>query len=151
MEHDCKMPFIRSTQDMLETMLGISSHVNQNGSPLTEPIITSTVQLQGERPGGIRLMFPFDTAKRVVAEMLGRTIDEMDDETLIDGVGEMANIVAGNVKATLSEMAYSFSLTLPQVASIQEAAPVDKTFETSRLSTALGDFDLIFWLATSKS
>lgn len=50
----------------------------------------------------------------VVAAMLGMEENELEDESdLVDGVGELGNMVAGMAKAILSESPEGFTLTLP--------------------------------------
>ena len=139
-------PFIDSAREMLSTMLGIASE------PCEPPLVTGdsisgTIFFQGESNGQVTLSFSRSTAVHIVSEMVGMDEAEMDGDTLRDGVGEMANIVAGNVKASLASTPYKFLLSLPEIHAGDVALPpnVDKVERGIRCD--LGEFSITFWLA----
>jgi len=74
--------------------------------------VSATLGLCGEREGLLVLSFDGGLASRVVAAMLGVGEDEVGDD-LCDGVGEVANMVAGSAKTILEESDHRFSLSLP--------------------------------------
>lgn len=147
MDQQYSTPFIDSTKDMLSTMVGISCEVSDSKFGLPNDAISGTIFFHGECNGQVTLSFPKPTAKKIVAEMLGMDEAEMDDETLRDGVGEMANIVAGNVKAALSGTPYRFLLSLPEIHSGAVSLPAEAEKVENVLRCDLGDFSLLYWLA----
>lgn len=74
--------------------------------------ISGVIGLSGEAQGSISLSFSQATAADFVKKMLSspRSISEND---MIDGVGEIVNIIAGNAKAGLSK--FNLSISLPNV------------------------------------
>ena len=150
MEQEYSRPFIESTKEMLSTMVGVSCELGEGAAFLSSETISGTIFFHGESNGQVTLSFPIVTARKIVSEMLGMEENEMDDETLRDGVGEMANIVAGNVKAALSSTQYRFLLSLPEIHSGPGVVPdgIDKGEDC--LLTDFGEFPVIYWLAISK-
>jgi chemotaxis protein CheX len=108
-------PFITATVNMFKTMINLDV---KPGMPRvkTEPFptydISGIIGLSGEAQGTIALSFPKVMALRLVSQMLGTEIKVVGDE-LCDGVGELANIVAGNAKQGLAN--FKLSISLPNV------------------------------------
>ena len=102
-------PFINATADMLSTMLGVAGELVPQGD-VGDVDITGTIQLHGSQAIQLSLCFPHATAAGLVGQMLGLDPGACDEDTLRDGVGEMANIVAGRAKALLGSNKYSLSL-----------------------------------------
>ena len=146
MELQYRTPFIDSTIEMFSTMIGASCGLcDRTNLPLTD-IISGTVIFHGDSNGQITLTFPIDTARKIVAEMLGMDESEMDEETLKDGVGEMANIVAGNVKAALASTPYRLLLSLPKIQLGPEELPAGVDKNQDQMESDYGAFYLIYWL-----
>jgi CheY-specific phosphatase CheX len=146
MADEYKMPFVASTQEMVEMMLGMSCTEVVTATRFDGNLITGTVRFRGDREGGLCLVFPVETTRRFVSEILATAIDEVGDDAVTDGVGEMANIVAGNVKAVLSRILHcDFQYILPVVASISKMEYIDAGREIIRLSTDIGAFELLYW------
>lgn len=51
----------------------------------------------------VNTIFPIDTGRKLVGTMLGMDVDEGDDELLIDGIAELANVIAGAAKTLISQ------------------------------------------------
>ena len=146
MEQEYRTPFVDSTKEMLSTMVGASCEMKVSARPPIDNTISGTVSFVGENNGQITLSFPIDTARKVVSEMLGMEEAEMDEETLRDGVGEMANIVAGNVKAALSHTRFKLMLSLPKIQFGPEEVPPGVDPSHDHLCCEFGDFFLTYWL-----
>ena len=108
------VPFTQGAIETLTTMLGLEANLGSDERGEDCPL-AAYVDLQGERTGRLVLSFPSSTASFLVAEMMAVDLDEMDDELLHDGVGEVANMIAGYAKTQLADTAYHFSLHLPSV------------------------------------
>jgi CheY-specific phosphatase CheX len=148
MERKYITPFINGAREMLSTMVGISCELGDGADDRPFDYISGTVFFRGKTEGQLTMAFPAETARRIVSQMLGMEENEMDQETIRDGVGEMANIVAGNVKAALSDSPYHLSLSLPIIRSGLESFPDGADKVDNRLRTELGDFRLMYWMAS---
>ena len=62
--------------------------------------------------GSIAISFQEGLAKEVVANMLGMTANEISEEEIKDGIGEIANMVAGDIN---NKMGNLFKISLPSV------------------------------------
>jgi chemotaxis protein CheX len=105
-------PFIAATVNMFKTMMDLEVKA---GAPRikTEPFptydVSGIIGLSGEAQGTIALSFPKIMALKLVSQMLGAEIKVVGDE-LTDGIGELANIVAGNAKQGFTNCKLSISL-----------------------------------------
>ena len=108
-------PFIIETQNCFATMMGIKVHPDAPALkrfPYPTHDISSVIGLSGNAQGSISLSFPHNDAHEFVKAMLGNPENIKEDE-MIDGIGEIANIIAGNVKRHLSK--FNLSISLPNV------------------------------------
>lgn len=76
--------------------------------------VTAVINLTGPSRGTIALSLPASLAVRLYAEMVGEEASELTSEVL-DGVGEIANMVAGGAKAVLSQQGFSFTISIPEI------------------------------------
>lgn len=109
---------VRSIVDQVwESLLG-SPAVDWSGPPdrlrSATTVLTAEITLTGDWTGMVRLTCGPATARSLAATMLGAGPGEvLLDEDVEDAVGEVVNVVGGNVKGTLRG---STSLGLPRVA-----------------------------------
>lgn len=146
---DVLSPVIEGTQEMMEMMLGIECAPASPDAEIPEPFVSGVVSLTGKWEGQVVLRFPKGTGVKSVAFMLGMDEDEVDEESLKDGIGEMANMVAGGAKSRLAEAGVEFNLTVPTIVS-GEGHRIDvlkvKTSEVRRLDCELGSFAVVVWM-----
>jgi CheY-specific phosphatase CheX len=76
------------------------------------PTVTSVVNIDGAWRGAVMMQFPSDLAVTVTAAIF-QADTEPDQHDVGDALGELANMVAGNVKALLPEPC---GISLPTVA-----------------------------------
>jgi chemotaxis protein CheX len=74
--------------------------------------ISGIIGLSGKVIGTVALSFPQATALAVCNKFMSADLKEMNGE-ILDAVGELVNIVAGNAKKSLSE--FSIEISLPSV------------------------------------
>ncbi|MDR0304902.1 MAG: chemotaxis protein CheX [Chitinispirillales bacterium] len=108
-------PFLKATNETFKTMIGIEP-------TMEKPIVKSNAEhshdvsgvigLSGEAQGSIAISFSKITALRVVSKMLGSELTAVNSD-LTDGIGEIANIIAGYSKQYLTD--YKVSVSLPNV------------------------------------
>lgn len=90
--------------------------------PLKEPVtrfrcsITGMVGFAGTYSGVISIHCPVELALRITSRMLGLECDEVNDD-LNDAIGEIANMLGGNVKQVLSKGGMDIKLSIPTVIS----------------------------------
>lgn len=81
------------------------------------------VDVHGEHPGRVMVATEHETAMMLTRALLGMGEgEEVSDADFVDAVGEIANVVGGNVKALVPDPG---PLTLPEVSPL---APVDGAF-----------------------
>lgn len=97
-------PFIESVMDVFGTMLGATAtrgevKVSRAGNGPGD--LLALIGISGETKGTVAVSFPADTAYQVVGAITGMEFGEIDD-TVIDGVAEVTNMIAGGAKAKLN-------------------------------------------------
>jgi chemotaxis protein CheX len=111
-------PFIESVEKLFTTMLDSKVSRGDIGVTISSDApydVTALIGLGGETRGTVALSFPDSTALKMVAKMLDIDSDEVNTE-VIDGVGEIVNIVAGSAKSKLVRSdGKPIDLSLPNV------------------------------------
>lgn len=111
MDQSYIIPFIKSVQNVFETMLQLPVEV---GAPTLrkEPSpgfdVTGIIAMSGDVEGNIVLSFPTATAERVVSLFTGTTITK-GHEDFADAVGELLNMISGGAKAQFAGKSVSIS------------------------------------------
>jgi len=77
-------------------------------------LIGASISLHGEVEWSVCLGLPKPTAEGLVAKFAGFPVP-FDSEDMADAVGELANILAGGVKANLDQRGVKAEISLPQV------------------------------------
>jgi len=98
--------------------------------------VHSSVSITGSWTGHIVYASSTQAARRAAAAFLAMEVDEISQEDLSDVLGELANIVGGNVKAMLPPGAF---LSLPQVVLAPESTA--RFPNTERISGVYGIWD----------
>jgi chemotaxis protein CheX len=108
-------PFIISTIKTFQTMMNVEvkpgkPSLKTDGQPAYD--VSGIIGLSGEAQGAIALSFTEAVALKVVSGMVGTEIKGVGVE-LTDGIGELANIIAGFAKKDFTD--FSLSISLPNV------------------------------------
>ncbi len=111
-------PFIKSASSIFKTMTQTDIEA---GKPAIGPIqtiaadITGLVGLAGENVKGfIAIFFPGQCVLNIASNMLRGKFCKINDE-VIEAVGEIINLIAGNARKTFSELGYKFETAIPSV------------------------------------
>ena len=101
MDQSYILPFIKSVQNVFETMLQLPVQIGQ--AELKQPgddghDVSAIIGMSGDVEGSVVLSFPTATAERVVAIFTGTEL-KADHEDFADAVGELVNMVTGGAKA----------------------------------------------------
>lgn len=109
-------PLLESTVTVLSTMAMIEAtpgkpHLKANGLPLGE--VTGLIDFKSDQAqGSLAISFSERAILDITKRLLGEQLDSID-ETVVDVVGEITNMITGNAKRLFSEDGLDFELTLP--------------------------------------
>ncbi len=98
------------TENIWSTMLGLA--LDDAPAAEAEAYITGCVQITGDWQGAVTVELAVSLARRVAAALFAMEPAELGDGEVGDAVGELANMLGGNVKAL---MPGSCQLSLPAV------------------------------------
>lgn len=107
----------QATQEIFQTMLMMEASPGQAGTEPTKGFIDSIsaiVGMAGTNKGMLAIHIPEATALVITSSFLMMEVTEVDDDVK-DAIGELANMVAGSIKADLTEQGQEFKLSIPSV------------------------------------
>ena len=105
-------PFILATEETFRTMLKSEAKPGKpslKSTPSPSYDVSGIIGLSGDAIGAIVLSFPRIVALKVVSALLGTEIKIVGPE-VSDGIGELANIVAGSAKQYMKGLHVTISL-----------------------------------------
>ena len=109
-------PFIEATVNVVTTMANLQVEagkpaVKQDRKTWGE--VTGIIGFTGyQANGNMLLSFDKPTILKVVSAMLMEEFTEVDD-SIVDAVGELTNMVSGGAKGKLSELGFHFEMARP--------------------------------------
>ncbi|NLC27957.1 MAG: chemotaxis protein CheX [Campylobacteraceae bacterium] len=77
-------------------------------------VVTAMMNFKGDMEGRFVLIFPRKVAILALEAMLGEPIKENDNAAIMDGVGELCNIITGSTKTKLSKKEIKILFDLPK-------------------------------------
>lgn len=106
--------------------------------------VASSVGFLGKINGVIYLYFEGKLAENVCGGLLGMTEDELDPEMVNDTLGEISNMVVGQIKSCLCDRGLECRLTIPSILR-GSGLKVDGTSDTKRrlISFKSGDQQMV--------
>lgn len=152
MKADYINPFIMSTYEVFESMMDCevkAGDIQINSDEKDSLDLVGIIGLSGTAQGAVALRFPVKTALSIVGAMIGDKIRSVDS-SVIDGVGELVNIIAGKAKANMK--GHSLSISLPTVVrgTIIKNTGLNKSeWYEIPFTGSLGDFYLAVTFKTS--
>jgi chemotaxis protein CheX len=115
MEEQLMRPFVDATVEVMEKMLNVTLQIGER-TPKMMPFhthdISSVISFSGTMRGVMVLSFPEPLALKFASALLGTEVVIVGPE-LIDAIGELANIIAGNAKKGLE--GHSLEISIPSV------------------------------------
>lgn len=108
-------PFLKASMNLFEDYLGLKVTAGKPfllEDPQTHLEVSGIIGLAGETRGAVVLSFSRETAIHIVSVFAGQDYKTLSNEVL-DGVGELINIIAGNAKKDLLD--YRIEISLPGV------------------------------------
>ena len=113
---------IESAKEIFSTMVMMEINVNgdqlKKSVPLTESI-SGVIGLAGTHKGVLAIHIPNEVAMTITSSFLGMDVDVINED-VEDAVGELANMLGGNVKSLLSENGRDIDLSLPSTITGQQ-------------------------------
>lgn len=105
-------PFLTASINLFRNFLGIevtndTPYINADAQNLQE--VSAIIGLAGDTVGAVVLSFSRETAVQMVSHFSAQKYQAISKE-VIDGVGELVNIIAGNAKKGLKEFRINISL-----------------------------------------
>lgn len=91
----------------------------EKGYKVLENTITGVIGLAGMHKGVLAIHVPHQVAFAITGNFLGIELDEITED-VEDAIGELANMLGGNVKSILSEKGRDIDLSLPSTVSGKE-------------------------------
>lgn len=111
-------PFMDSACNVISTMAYmdvIPKEVRLRYGHYLHGDISGMIEITGTKPGYIAVSFKFETARRLVAGILGQNPEDLGPSDITDGVYEIINMIAGGAKARLSGSSHHFEMTTPVI------------------------------------
>ena len=105
-------PFLKASINLFKEYLGLQA---VSGKPYLRPDpqdldeVSAIIGLAGDTRGAVVLSFSRETAIKIVSKMEGHEYKMLGNDVL-DGVGELVNIIAGNAKQDLLDFRIEISL-----------------------------------------
>lgn len=106
-----------ATQETFKSYMSIdvfAGHVEKKVDPVDSDVV-GIVGIAGDRVGYILFATEMGTARHIAREML--MMDEPDDESIRDSIGELANNIAGSFKSKYHAQYGNVALGLPLIVS----------------------------------
>jgi len=106
--------FTASTSNVFQTMIFTNIEARQ---PFLRSVlpdladITGIISLTGDIMGSVILSIDNQTAQKAISNMLGDQIQNQQE--IIDGIGEITNVIVGMAKTDLSNSSCDFEISVP--------------------------------------
>ncbi len=110
-------PFIEATVNTFQTMCSLTpvrEKVFLKGDGEETYGVSGIIGLGGEATGAVVLNLPEALAIGVVGKFVGEEFTTITS-SVVDGVGELTNIIAGDAKNRLIQKGYKFEIGLPRI------------------------------------
>jgi len=109
----------KAVQGVFKTMLSMPLELEDPANiqgVTTGKHIVGTVGFAGAVMGNVSIFVSREFAREMAAAMLGMTVDDIgSDEEVHDVIGEVCNMVGGDLKSRLCDAGFSCSLSIPSV------------------------------------
>lgn len=140
-------PFLSGAMHVLEVQANIKSHAGQIFVKKAEDKFYGDVSgvigiVSDHFNGTVVISFPEETFLKVMSSMLGEEYHSLDKE-LLDGAGEITNMIFGYAKQILNEKGYGIKMALPSVVSGKDHSLSSSSQGTSlviRFESTAGSF-----------
>jgi chemotaxis protein CheX len=116
---DLKGSVTKAVKGVFQTMLSMPLELEDPPnlqSVTTGQHVVGTVGFAGAVMGNVSIFVSRQFAREMTAAMLGMTVDDIgSDEEVHDVIGEVCNMVGGDLKSRLCDAGFTCSLSIPSV------------------------------------
>ena len=111
--------FLRgATQEVFDTMLSMELSEQDVQAMAEGNRIVGSVSLAGSASGTVNIHVSDAFACQITANMPGMDLDEIDsDEEVHDVIGELSNMIGGDLKSRLCDAGFTCELSIPSITS----------------------------------
>ncbi len=111
--------FIRgATQEVFDTMLSMELSEQELTDFGDTSRIVGSVSLAGTASGTVNIHVSDSFACQITANMLGMELDEIEsDDEVHDVIGELSNMIGGDLKSRLCDAGFPCELSIPSITS----------------------------------
>lgn len=112
-------PFLAATLDVLKVQAEVTATAGKLYLKKSEEKVMGDISgiigiVSDNFNGSVAISFPEKTFLNVMSAMLGEEITELNSE-IIDGAGEITNMIFGQAKVKLNDRGYGIKMALPQI------------------------------------
>lgn len=101
-----------SIDEAFQATLSVTPKLTETPVMVDEACIISSIGFMGTLDGSFSVCLPYSSAKTIVSKMLQMEIEQVNDD-VIDGIGELVNMIAGGVKMKLVKCEQNFEISIP--------------------------------------
>ena len=115
---DLQSFIIKAVTDVFDMMLSMEVELSDEAGNLNneEEHIVGAVSFAGEVMGSISIQVNSNFARQMTMGMLGMEEDEIDgDDEIKDVIGEVSNIIGGNLKSNFVDAGFFCELSIPSI------------------------------------
>ena len=107
---------IDCTKEIFSTMIMMEITVSSQAQTAVKTLhdsISGIIGLAGKHKGVLAIHLPIAVAASITTSFLGIEVNEVNED-VEDAIGELANMLGGNIKTILSEKGRDIELSLPR-------------------------------------
>lgn len=109
--------FVEATTDVLTTMAGVTPHADKpylKKNRIAGGDVSGIIGLTGDASGSMALSFSEKAILRIVSNMLGEEIIEINGD-IKDAVGEITNMISGAARKKIESLGLNITSAIPTV------------------------------------
>lgn len=113
---------IESTQEIFSSMIMLEVTAGEpykRNESILKQSISGIIGLAGNMKGLLAIHLPNEVALKITTAFLGMEVDEIDEDVR-DAIGELANMLGGNIKSALDPKGSEIQLSMPSCISGEE-------------------------------
>lgn len=118
LDSDLGNSMVKATTEVFRTMLNMkvaAGAIALEKAQTRHAEVIGSIGVAGFLSGSISIFMTKELARRAGAAMLMMEPDELSDEELVDAVGELTNMIGGNIKTELFQKTPLFDISIPSV------------------------------------
>ena len=115
---DLKEFIVNAVNNVFDMMLSMDVEISDADSQVVVDgnQIVGLVSFAGDVMGSINIQVGDIFARLITSAMLGMELDEIDDEEVSDVIGELSNMIGGDLKSRFCDSGFPCQLSIPSIA-----------------------------------